>query len=267
MNDESNTVVFRVVGTPSDRGLVRLHEFNEFCKAIEKMLRATDHDISSTPKTLEYRVTDLQCKSALVSLEAVKPKKGRDRRAKVLSVVRSTFRKLQEGKRPDARLSPRALEAYRDVARPIQRSIGKPIDEQQAVQVDGLRLTTAFLVNIDRFVEKTVRSFGSVSGMLEQLDLHNKSEFVIYPAIGNHKIFCQFKDSLYGDVIDSVKHHVTVDGLLYFHEGKPFPAKVEAKTIKRHPSSDQLPTLTSMAGMASFVTGDSVDLVRALRDE
>lgn len=266
MSNKDDRVVFRLVGTPSDGGLARLHDFTEFCKAVEKMLRETD--LSITPEKvapLQYRVADLQCTSAMICLEPVKPR-GRDRRQEVIDTVRSTFKRLQEGKRPDSRLSPKALEAYRNVARPIVKSIGRTVESQQTVLVDGIELTSAFLVNLDKFSEKTVRSMGSVSGVLEQLNFHNKLEFAIFPKIGNHKVACQFDDSLYETVMRGVRQQVTVTGWMYYHEGKPFPVRAEAKSIIIHPTNEGLPLLSGMRGALSQ-PGVAVDLVRALRDE
>ena len=267
MSEANITVVFRLVGTPSDGGLVRLHEFNEFCQHVADVLKETERCISAGGKrTLQYRVADLQCKSALIQLEPVKPNRGKDRRAEVLDTVRSTCQRLQSGQKPDPRLSPRAIHAYKEMAKPIQRSIGKTVDQQHAIQVDGIELTSAFVVNIDKLSEKKVKSVGSFSGVLEQLNLRNKSEFAIFPPIGEHRIVCHFPENLFDIVRDGLKRHVTVYGAMYYVVGKPYPEHCEVKDIVVHPPHDELPTLSGLAGKL-VLRGDSVSMVRALRDE
>lgn len=267
MSDVSNAVVFRLVGTPSDGGLVRLHEFNEFCQHVENVLKETERCIVEGGKrTLQYRVADLQCKSALIQLEPVKPKKGKDRRADVLDTVRSTCQRLQSGQKPDPRLSPKAIHAYKEMAKPLQRSIGKTVDQQHAIQVDGIELTSAFVVNIDKLSEKKVKSVGSFSGVLEQLNLRNKSEFAIFPPIGDHRIVCNFPEQLFDVVRDGLKRHVTVYGTMSYVVGKPYPEHCQVKEIVVHSPNEELPTLSELAGRL-VMRGDSVAIVRALRDE
>jgi len=116
------------------------------------------------------------------------------------------------------------------------------------------------------------RETGSVSGMLEQINLHaNQNVFTIYRASNMPKLRCVFAKDLRQEAIGAVGKHVTVFGQLKYKArldgGRPFEMKVTS--IEVHPPDDELPTLMSLFGIAPDLTGNqsSEDYVRRLRDE
>lgn len=271
MAKTGDNMTLRLIGAQADGGLVRLDEFAEFCKSVQQMLKETERCISGKPPSLRFRVADLKCESAQITVDARKPSRGHDSRNEVFKTAKTTLKNLESGKKPDSRLDAKALNAYRNIGRPLLKSAGRSVEQKRTIHVDGIELTISFVATLDKLSEPTIRSVGSVSGCLEKLNRHNCSEFIIFPPIGDHQVICQFPDRLLPKVCDAIKNRstVTVFGKLQYSESKPFPLRAEVEEIDIHPPASELPLLSSMAGVLGSKTlkTDSVSAVRMIRDE
>ena len=109
---------------------------------------------------------------------------------------------------------------------------------------------------------------GSVSGVVEQLDVHGKCTFSLFPANETNDIKCVFHIRDFEQVRSAVRRHVTVFGTLHYGVGRPFPVKAKMEKLDIHPDDSALPTLASMAGMLrGHLKHDSISTIRAIRDE
>lgn len=111
-------------------------------------------------------------------------------------------------------------------------------------------------------------ALGSVSGMVEQLDVHGKHTFVLYPPVPGIEITCRFHKKDFEKVHAAVKKHVTVYGLLTYGLGQSFPVAVRVDAIEQEPDDSELPSLIDMEGMLDGEgIGESNSVIRSLRDE
>lgn len=257
-----NTITVRLVGADEDNGVVRFDDFREFCDHLAQCLRKSEAVVSSKRPRIPYRIRSLQSGSACVTLEALPPPNGQDHRKETLSLFRGTVASLQEGQAIDHRLDRDAIETYRRLISPLRANT-------KEVWIGQSQLTTQFEANIERILGTSVPSEGSVSGVLERVNVHNKREFVLYAPIPGYSIRCVFPDELFDQVRTAIKGHVTVWGKMYFRQDKPFPDMVHVKQMELHPPDDTLPTLGSLRGFAPDCSGgmESVEYVRGIRDE
>jgi hypothetical protein len=257
-----NIITVRLVGADEDNGVVRFDDFREFCDNLARCLRKSESIVSTQQPRLHYRIRSLEGGSACVTLEALPPTNGPDHRQETLSLFRNTVVRLQQGQAVDTRLNTDAIESFRGLVSPLRR-------KTKEVWVDQSRLTTQFEANIEHILGSSVPSEGSVSGILERVNVHNKREFVLYPPIPGHSIKCVFPDELFDQVRAAIKGNVTVSGMMYFYQDKPFPDTVHVREMELHPPDDDLSTFGSLRGFAPNCSGsmESVEYVRSIRDE
>jgi hypothetical protein len=258
----ANRITVKLVGLDEDNGTVQFEEFTDFCESVSRSLRKAESLVSGEAPRIRYRIAELGTGSATITLEAAPPKNGPDHRKEVLRLFDESIQNLQVGRELDPRVDYDALEAFRQLAKPLRR-------RTKEVWVGAARLTTQFEANIEAILTKLIPSEGSVSGFLERVNVHNRYEFVLFPPIPGYRITCKFPESMLGQVRDALKRNVTVSGSLHFQPESPFPHRVHVTKMELHPPDTELPTLSELKGMAPDCTRglSSIDFLRAIRDE
>lgn len=259
---DHNTLQLKLVGQAEDSGLVYFSDFREFCDAVALCLRRTEAIVSSRKGRIRYRIVGLEVASASVTLEAVKPKQGRDNRKQVIGLFQRTVTAIQRGRKVDPRMSSSDLGLFKKLVAPLSKTASE-------LWVGEQLLTGDYLANIDKLLNNLMPSHGAVRGRLEKLNVHNKLEFVLFPPIAGHAITCSFPESLVDDIRQAIKRSVTVRGTLFFQSDKAYPDRVKVDTIEIHPYDDNLPRLVDLRGMAPGCTGGltAVEFTQALRNE
>ena len=259
----ASRLTITLVGSDQDEGNVQLSDFRRFCDSLTSCLLRIESKLSE-PATakLRYRIIDLSSGSASLTLEPIRPPKGSDIGQDVINLFSKTVLSIQAGKTVDPRLNNDDLWAFRRLADPLNRKI-------KEIKIASTRVTSRFIANIDELVGTTIPSEGSVKGRLERLNVHNRFEFVIYPPIPGYSVTCIFRDDLYEQIHQAVRRNVSVSGTLHFRPGRPFPDRVQVKSIEVHPPDDKLPKLADLKGMwkGSIGDQDTVAFVQAKRDE
>jgi len=252
-----------LVGSDEDDGSVQLDDFRRFCDGLTTCLRHVESKVSDAQAArLRYRIVDLHSGSASLTVEPIRPAKGRDLGPDVIDLFSKTVVSIQAGKPVDPRLNSTDLGAFRRLAEPINRRV-------KEVKIAGTKLTTRFIANIDELVGTTIPSEGSVKGRLERLNVHNRFEFVIYPPIPGYSVRCVFRDDLFAQIHQAICKNVTVNGSLHYRAGTPFPDWVQVKSIEVHPPDEKLPKLGDLRGSWKGCLEDksAVELIEANRDE
>lgn len=135
--------------------------------------------------------------------------------------------------------------------------MGDPIDSQ-------------FKANIEKVVGMDESSHGSISGMLEAINIHQGARFTIYPNIGPSKVTGVAHSKELRDLIKAgIDRHVTAYGILKYKNWDPFPYAIEADDIEIHPLPDDLPSLKSLGGTVPKLTGElsTEEFIERVRSE
>lgn len=255
-----STIDARLVGPDEDGGLVQFHVFRHFCDLMSLCLNRAEAVVTAESGRIHYRIVSLQDSSAAIGLEAIRPKRGGDHRSEVVSLFKKTVRALQAGEAVDPRLTPGALRDFRRLYAELRHT--------KEVWIDGKQITSRYVANIDEILKPAINSEGSVTGFLERLNVHNKNEFVLYPPLWE-AVICTFPEQMFEQVRAAIKRNVTVYGTLTHPQDKPYPAKVQVKSLEVHPPDDELPTLRELRGSFRGCTGgkSTSEFIRAIRDE
>lgn len=262
MNQKALTITVRLVGADEDGGDVRFDDFRQFCVDLSRCLREAEKQVAVSHERIPYRVVSLSSSSAVMVLEALPPKGEHDHREQTLSFFKMTITCLQEGKQLDTPLPRDTLDTFRRLVHPLRHST-------KQVWIDGVQLTSEFEVSIEKIIGASVVSRGSVSGILERVNVHGTREFVLYPPVPKSRVRCVFEERMLDEIRASLKRHVTVFGTMHYRRGSALPDLVHVEKMVIHPPDDELPTLRSLKGLAPECTSsiDSVSFVRAIRDE
>lgn len=255
----TNQLTVKLTGPKSQDGFVDFWQFTDFCQSVAKCLRRAEHIVTGTDSRIHYKITGLECASAKVKMQAMRPTKGADDRRKVLSFFNTAVSTIQRGK-PDPRLGPDDLQDF--------AALANPLDHGLLATVGRTKITKRFKENIKTQEPMNAVSEGFVTGILDKLDLHNKTEIVIFPPLGD-KIACKFSEDMLAQIRAALKRNVTVRGKLHYRSGRLLPHRVEATSMRIHEQDADLPTLHDVRAFGPWDTGglDAVEFVRSIRDE
>jgi hypothetical protein len=260
-------ITIRLEGSPGDAGHLRLGELIQQLEFVRSALKKTERIVSGKEGLLYYRVTDLSHSSpASITLEPATIKSEIDPRI-LTSTVERFFGNLNDIKSTgnaadDVDLS--ALEAYRDLGALLSKNVSKV---SIANGSSSIEINQQFREKVNEIIGPDELIEGSLSGMLEWLNIHNTSVFHIYPETGPKKVNCSFSREKKPEVIAAIDRHVRVYGMLRYKKRDKFAYAADVEEIEVLPLNDELPTLASLRGIAQNVTGMSAaDFIRSIRD-
>lgn len=265
LSDGDDKFTFTLMGAERDNGFVRLSDLADCLARIAQCLRESERCIMGKKPSLTYLVQEMHVGSpAGGTFTAKKPRRGPDNRRAVFGFARSTVAQLQKGDtKLDPRLDHEAKVAFRKVGELIQGSDDRA---KNSLILNETVVTSQFIVSVDKALEIQESTYGSISGILEKIDVHDKNQFAIFPQVGGHQVSCSFHEELLEKVQAALKKSVTVYGKMHYVADRVSPLRVEADDIEIHRPVDELPKLTMMAGRLSHISGDSVTLARKIRD-
>jgi len=269
--EQGEQITVELVGAPEDDGHLRLSEFIKQLQAVKAALKQTERTITGKDEPeLYYRIVRATHSSPLsVTIEPtpLRPEVGTEIAKTTVKKFFSTLRMIDKDRDAPEDFDLPALEAYRDLGTMLDKHVAGitiAASRNRKVEINKkFENKVSEIIGPDEIVE------GSISGMLEWLNLHNTSIFHIYPIIGPKKVVCTFPKRLKEKVKSAIDSHVEVYGELKYKRWGNFPYAMAVSDLDILPPDDELPTLFDLRGIAPDATGDlsSVEFVRAIRDE
>ena len=120
---------------------------------------------------------------------------------------------------------------YGELARRFNVDEGPIREAIVAYDSRAVGLSADLARQIERIVGPDYREYGSVSGMLDAVNLHGKRRyFDLYPIVGLRKVQCFFTPSLQGEIGEAIKReerYVTVEGRVRFKAQSFHPHAVD----------------------------------------
>lgn len=241
-------ITVRIKGSPTIGGYPRLSDFLKQLDAIKVALRHTERlQFHSDKSTVDYRIVSLSMSSpATVVLEEIPAEKASKLpRIAISQKFVTTLRQIESGHKVPPQIKDlAALEAYRNVGTVMADGLSLSTNGQEVAIDEGFNRKIDKIIGPDEVLE------GSVTGKLLAVNLHNTTRFEIYPPAGPTKVACAFASDLRRRVIEALDRHVMVIGRLRYKHWAPYPHAITAEDLQVFPTNDQLPTLTSLRGLA-----------------
>lgn len=262
-------ITIRLRGLDEDNGDVRLNDFVQQLDILKKALLETQKLFSEKSFTY-FKIVELQQNSpAQIVLEAVSNRIEDEPKTQVL--VDKFFVSLTEidkGNYPEG-FTYETFCAYRDLTSLREK---KRLTE---VVISRNGDNPSYLHDFSRNIEKIMGSdefeFGSYTGMLEAINIHNQNVFYVYSTSHLPKLKCNFPNNLKKEAISAIGKYVTIYGnkKLKPNIGDGIPYEMYVQEIEVHPDEDKLPKLSELRGLSSSIIEGtkSEDFVRGIRNE
>lgn len=255
-------------GTTDD--LLRFEDFLKQLDAVRHAIRETERIVTGhKAQTVELRVVGLSRSSpANVELEVTRCDKKVDYTGPVVQRFFEGIQAIQYRRETPFGFDGDAVRAFADMGSRLGKSISAM---ELRANGDSVAVSETISRNAEWILGRREYTFGSVSGRLEKINVHNNQNvFCIYPIIGPASgVRCKFSPSLTQKAIEAVTHFVDVWGRLAYNPIDSFPEEVKAQSIQVREEPPIPPKLADLWGIAPDATGDlsSEDFIRELRDE
>lgn len=263
---QSNRITVQFRGMPEDGGDVRFGAFLKKLEAMKDSLAETDKVVSEGDRSADYKVVDLRHSSpSMVVIEATPvDEEHMESAGFVMDTFYETLVGLQNRGDIPAGFDYNALQKFKGL-----EPTGKGITEITfSRNGDELQISSELSENIDYVLGPDEYEEGSVTGMLQHLNVHGKQKvFTIYPTAGEPKLSCSFQEHLRRKVVEGVDRYVEVFGTLKYKARNVYPYFMLAQDIDIYPDEASLPSAGELFGIAPEATGNksSEEFIRELR--
>lgn len=183
---------YRIEGTdrPAD-----FEDFTRFNDRLHDCIRRVHRSETSRGRLPRLTVSDLRIGSAVVEIEGD---------TALIDRVVDTIRSLKANDTP-AWLSYADIRAFGE--------LGTPLDfHTRRITIADMEIDRAFVEACTRTVAEAKESYGEVVGSLDNVNVHRKRQFRLYPADQDRGVPCDFTDPLYDDVHRALTKRVRVTG-------------------------------------------------------
>lgn len=223
-------------------GLPNLSDFTNLCSTLRTCLNQVARCVAGVD--IEYQLGDLRQGSAILAIVPLPDSAPVTIANEVADTFDQTVVDILEGRLPDTRLDFQALRAFNGFSSIVRRGTG--------LDIDGIILTIDYPANMAQLLEPASPAFGTVTGRLEALTLHNnQNRFTLYPPVFGEDIDCDFARTDLRKVLDAVGKKVTVIGRLHYAKTKAFPVRVDVDDFVVELPDSELPTLLDARGILS----------------
>jgi hypothetical protein len=269
MNTNSGKrITLRLTGLDEDDGDIRLNDFVLQLDYLKKALAEIQNLVAENPIAF-FKITELSKNSpSLIVIEAVPILVEHE--AKVGILIDKFFSSIDEihnGQYPMG-FTHDTFNAFKDLT--VLKDKQKVKDLSISRNGENTNQLLDFSKDIEAIMGNDEYEYGSFTGMLDAINIHNQNTFYIYPTSHMPKLKCIFPSQLRGKAIAGVGRYVTVFGEKKLKPNiSEIPYEMQVFDIEVHPSSDELPLLSSLKGIASSL--DRADLseniIRGIRND
>ncbi|MFO1169613.1 MAG: hypothetical protein U1E49_01440 [Hyphomicrobiaceae bacterium] len=260
MNDFS--IVFEI--DAGEGRSVRLEDFEKELKALTDTLLSADNFAAPGVRLTEYFIKDLHHSTPTVVLEARPVRPDADYRNAVLTTLFDGVNHLSQSGRLPAGFTAETIERLRDLSAPIGEGV-------KAATLKWGHRTAVVSVDLKDKLKKIRVSDdtedGEIDGLLEQISIHGKPTFRIYPVVGPEAVTCEYATARTEEVKAALGKYVYVSGKLRYRRGAKFPYRVRVEEMHVLDEAGQ-PSLIEIKGIAPDATGEesTEEFLRRLRD-
>lgn len=260
----TDRLTITVVGGDDDDGHPRFKDLIDQLMLVHSALGNTERMITGEPSgEIYYRVVDASHNSPVkVVLEPIVKRKKVVASSLARNTVRkfvSNLRKIRRG--TDAReLDLQTLESYKKLGELLEKKSVTHLEISDQRSKTPVSIDRTFNARVDKIIGPDETSFGSVTGQLEVINLHNQNVFSVYPRIGPGKVYCKFDQALRPTVIESIDKKVTVFGKLRYKQRESFPYSVDVYDLQIEKEPFDIDTSIWISGASLSSSGGLTSL-------
>jgi hypothetical protein len=261
-------ITIEIEGRDEEAGEIRLGDFIAELSALKTSLQRTQEEVTADSNPVTYRVAALSYASpykvtvAIASRSSVHAATPR----RIARRFTSSLRMVRRNHRFARNIDPEVLDSFKALTAPVNKTV-KSVrvfrEKEQEVRIDQ-----SFARNLETLTMTSESERDEIVGRLEQVNIHDRNQFHIYPAVGPKRILCKAPMSMRAQVIASVGKRVLVQGIAHYRKDARFPHEISVTGISTFPQDEDLPRLSDLRGIAPDATDgmSPEDFVRGFRD-
>lgn len=258
----------RLTGSSRDEQNVRFSDFLVQFYALKVAFSNVERIISGNERpSVYFRIIDLSHNSpATVTLEAHGSEVDNDLSTNVVDKFFFGLQQIRDHKNVPREYDRATLEAFKGIGATLRKHVTHIHISNDEIEID---YTPDMIRSIDRLLGPESAEAGSISGRLDAINVHNKTnKFYLYPAIGPKKVICHFPESMVNEAIAAIQRNIEVSGTFKYKRRDFFPYEIQVDKLIIFPLASEIPSLMSLRGIAPNATGglDSVAFVRERRN-
>lgn len=267
-------ITIQAVGASEDNGDLRFAEFIEQLNLVRVALRQTERLVTGVPEAqVYYRVVDLRKSSPATIVLEPRPIPAppnapprRDYSGPVVDTFLANLRHITVHRTIPKNVDMLAVESYMNLGVTVEKHVAELVIANAGEHVTIAR---GFKASVEAALGPDELCDGSVTGMLDQVNLHKTRRFFVYPIVGPARVSCEFPPELRERVKAGLDNYVRVTGELRYKRFDPFPYAVKASDIEILPPEDKLPTLLDIYGIAPDATDTltTEEFLASIRDD
>lgn len=224
--------------------------FDKFRKAQEELatiLREVDRNLTGNQRpSVSWVVSSVSSGSVHLTVKGIPQDDIPDFKvAEVVIAVESGIATLEEHPERPPFFSDRALESAKALANLVGKDI---LMIQVGANSNKVNLTKHLVANVDELIGANYKSFGSIEGILNVIDLSRKPIFKIYDLLTNKSVRCFFPSNFLEEIKDALGKRVSVYGLIRSREDGQ-KVSIEIEEMELFPSEQELPSIEDMIGI------------------
>lgn len=269
MNPPDIKLVLKLEGVSEFEGDMKLGSFIEKLNALKSGLAETDNIMTGSDKqSVDYVVSDLSHNSpATIGISPFRLfEDAPDPRALITYFV-DAFGMIREKKQRPIGATDRLLKAMRKLADGAGETY-----ERMILSISGGRsvaLDRESAAALDSLLPEKRHSYGTVKGVVKRYHGDGtRPYFSVFLPVNGHQVKCVFPQNLFEKAAGAVERNASIDGELTYYEGEAEPIEIKVHNIRVHKKDAELPTLSSLTGVAPNATGDmsAAEFIRSLRN-
>lgn len=224
--------------------------FDKFRKAQEELaniLHEVDQNLGEKKRpSVNWVVSSVTSGSVHLTIQGIATERvAMAEIAEVVTTVEKGIATLEEYPKRPPFFSDRALES----AKCLASLIGKDISTiRVGANSKRVNLTQHLVANVDELIGARYKSFGSVEGVLNAIDLSQKPLFRIYDLLTGKGVKCHFMPGLIDEIKDALGKRVSVYGLIRSREDGQ-KVSVEVEDMEVFPNETELPSIKDIIGI------------------
>jgi hypothetical protein len=253
-------IIIEIIGEAADGGDVRLDALVDQLDSLRKALTYAEQHaaIGGKRRALYYRVVDLHHSYPTFEIEPVAVDPHEDRSGATILEFDARLRQIQAGKIAED-ISVEELEAYGDIGPKAERHISRVNLRFDAPAIlkaaEPFQMTNAFEQKVAELIGPEEVAWGTMTGFLDAINLHERNVFYLWPRVGPTRLHCTFDRTLRDDVKQAIDHYVQVAGRIHYRRRSHFAHRMTAvHSVERVDLSGGI-KLSDVKGIAPLATG------------
>jgi hypothetical protein len=241
---------------------VRLEDLIDQLESVKRALSyAEEHAaIDGKRRKVTYRVVNLHHSFATAEITPEPVDPTEDRSGAIIYEFSARLRQIERGNVPED-VPVEELDAYGEISprpeRPTVRRVNVSFDAPTILKgAPPIQVTRQFEEKVTALIGPEEIAWGTMTGYLDAVNLHERNVFYLWPRIGPKRIYSSFNRDIREDVRQALGHYVQAAGRVHYRRRSNLPHRMTSvNRVEILDAQQQAVRLSDLRGIAPDATG------------